>query len=43
MVQAIHAEEEDVVDYAFSHLMKIREAGYATLVDPLIEALRKGH
>ncbi len=41
MVKYVHAEEEDVVEFAFEHLMKVRNAGYASLVDPLIEALRQ--
>lgn len=41
MVKYIAAEEEDVVEHAFTQLMKIREAGYASLVDPLIESLRQ--
>lgn len=41
MVKYIAAEEEDVVEHAFAQLMKVREAGYASLVDPLIESLRQ--
>lgn len=39
MVEYIRSEEEDVVEYVFQQLLKIREAGYESLVDPLIEDL----
>ncbi len=39
MVEYIRAEEEDVVEYVFQHLLNIRRLGYETLVDPLIEEL----
>lgn len=41
MVPYISAPEEDVVEAAFAQLMKVREAGFASLVDPLVEALRE--
>lgn len=41
MVKYVGAEEEDVVEHAFVQLMKVREAGYASLVDPLMESLRQ--
>lgn len=39
MVEYIRAEQEDVVEYVFQHLLSIRRAGYESLVDPLIEEL----
>lgn len=39
MVEYIRVDEEDVVEYVFQHLLKIRTAGYESLVDPLIEEL----
>lgn len=41
MVKYVAAEEEDVVEHAFAQLMKVREAGYDSLVDPLMESLRQ--
>lgn len=39
IVDYIRSEEEDVVEQAFGHLMRIRKAGYESLVDPLVEEL----
>lgn len=39
MVEFIASPEEDVVEYVFQHLHQIRDAGYESLVDPLIEEL----
>jgi sugar lactone lactonase YvrE len=41
LVDFIRDAEQDVVEYAFERLMKIRNAGYESLVDPLIEELTR--
>jgi hypothetical protein len=37
LIGYIQAREEDVVEHVFAHLMQIRQAGYESLVDPLLE------
>ena len=37
LISFIAAREEDVVEHVFAHLMQIRQAGYESLVDPLLE------
>ncbi len=39
MVTYLSSSEEDIADYVFEHLHRIREAGYESLVDPLIEEI----
>jgi hypothetical protein len=41
LVDFIRDTEQDVVDHAFERLLKIRNAGYESLVDPLIEELTR--
>lgn len=41
LVDFIRDSEQDVVDHAFERLLKIRNAGYESLVDPLIEELTR--
>lgn len=41
LVDFIRDTEQDVVDHAFERLIKIRNAGYESLVDPLIEELTR--
>ncbi|MGV3523931.1 MAG: hypothetical protein ACO1RX_06875 [Candidatus Sericytochromatia bacterium] len=39
LVEYVRAPEEDVAEHVFQHLLRIRAAGYESLVDPLIEEL----
>ncbi|PKL77405.1 MAG: hypothetical protein CVV27_05565 [Candidatus Melainabacteria bacterium HGW-Melainabacteria-1] len=41
LVEYVRAPEEDVVEHVFQHLLAIRQSGYESLVDPLIEELGK--
>ncbi|PIQ26707.1 hypothetical protein COW36_00885 [bacterium (Candidatus Blackallbacteria) CG17_big_fil_post_rev_8_21_14_2_50_48_46] len=41
LVDFIRDTEQDVVEYAFERLLRIRNAGYESLVDPLVEELTR--